>query len=94
MGREKMKKKLWKIWQRFLLVSVPLNIFSLVICACCLDSESIIPIIIGTINLLWIALIVVANTDEESKRKDRKHNGIKDQEYFDAEFQGDKAANL
>lgn len=71
MERINMKKKLWKIWQRFLLVSIPLNIFSLVICACCLDSESIIPIIIGTLNLLWIALIVVANTDEESKRKDK-----------------------
>lgn len=66
-----MKKKLAKLWQGFLLVSVPLNIFSLVICACCLDSESIIPIIIGTLNLLWIALIVVANTDEEPKRKDK-----------------------
>lgn len=89
-----MKKKLRKIWNYFLVFSIPFSIISLVICACCLDSESIIPIIIGTINLLWLLLITEANTEQENNRKDRKHNGIKDQEYFDAEFQGDKAANL
>lgn len=66
-----MKKKLAKLWQVFLIISIPISVISLVICGCCLDSESIIPIIIGTINLLWIALIVAANTDEESKRKDK-----------------------
>lgn len=66
-----MKKKLRKVWNNYLIISIPINIISLIICACCLDSESILPIIVGMINLIWIALIVVANSDEEPKRKDK-----------------------
>ena len=68
-----MKKKLAKLWQEFLIISIPLSIISLVICGCCLDSESIIPIIIGTINLLWIALIVEANLPEKEGEKNDKN---------------------
>ena len=67
-----MKKKLAKLWQGFLIISIPISVISLVICGCCLDSESIIPIVVGTINLLWLFLIVEANlpNKEESKGKD------------------------
>lgn len=72
-GGKEMKKKLAKLWQGFLIISIPISVISLVICGCCLDSESIIPIVIGTINLLWLFLIVEANlpNKEENKGKDK-----------------------
>ena len=68
-----MKRKLAKLWQGFLIISIPINVISLVICGCCLDSESIIPIVIGTINLSWIALIVEANLPEKEGEKNGKN---------------------
>lgn len=68
-----MKKKLAKLWQGFLIISIPINVISLVICGCCLDSESIIPIVVGTINLSWIALIVEANLPEKEGEKNDKN---------------------
>ena len=78
-----MKKKISRLWNNFLILSIPLSIISLVICGCCLDSESIIPIVVGTINLLWLFLIVEANlpNKEESKGKDNDDE-INSEEYI------------
>lgn len=76
-----MKRKLWKIWQRWLVLSIPANIISLIICACMFDSESIVPLVIGAINLIWLTIIVIANSDNADKgSKERKHE-INDTEH-------------
>ena len=71
-----MRKKIWKIWQTWLRISIVLNLIAFVLSACCLDSKSIVPTIIGFISSGWLLLIIIANT------KGRKH-GIKDREDYD-----------
>lgn len=76
-----MKRKLWRAWQLLLVMSIPASIISLIICACMFDSESKLPLIIGAINLIWISIIVIANSDNADKRsKERKHE-INDTEH-------------
>lgn len=76
-----MKKKISRLWKSFLILSIPLSIISLIICACMFDSESKLPLIIGAINLIWISIIVIANSDNADKRsKERKHE-INDTEH-------------
>lgn len=63
-----MKKKLWRIWQAFLILSIPLNIVSLVICGCMLDSKSHIPLIVCGINILWLVWLMVCNAEKNEKK--------------------------
>ena len=69
-----MRKKLWKIWQTFLILSIPGSIISLFVMACCLDSESHIPAVIMAINILWLLLLSTANSDigAEKKKKEKE----------------------
>ena len=90
-----MKKKLWKIWQHWLVISIPVNVISAVICGCMLDSKSHIPMIVLAINLAWLFILVEANAESKNtKRKDKETDEINNSEFIDSEFQGDKAANL
>lgn len=66
-----MKKIFHKLWQRWLVVSIPLNIISLLVAICFVDSKSWIPLVIILVNLAWLALMMVANSDEG--KEDRKN---------------------
>lgn len=77
-----MKKKLWKVWQRWLICSVPINIISLIIMACMFDSESNIPLIVGAINMVWLTIIVIANSDHKAKRSKEYMDGTKDKKHI------------
>lgn len=68
-----MKRKLWRAWQGWLIVSIPMNIISLIIAACCFDSDSIIPIIVAAVNLIWLTIIIIANSDRDKNRKRREY---------------------
>lgn len=74
-----MRKRLKKIWQKFLVVSFVLAIIGTIFWACCLDTDSWIPTVMLGINLGWVLLITISNDPErieESKRRE-KTNGIK-----------------
>lgn len=72
-----MKKKLKKVWNEFLKISIPISIIGTIFWACCIDSKSILPIIMLAINVSWLFLMVEANTDErESKDEVRNHEDI------------------
>ena len=60
-----MKRKLWKIWQKWLRISIPLNLISWIFFVCCIDSETLVPTIICLINGAWLCLIAVANTPKK-----------------------------
>ena len=77
-----MKKRLWKIWQRWLVCSIPINIISLIICACMFDSESNIPLIVGAINMVWLTIIVIANSDNKAKRSKEYMDGTNDKKHI------------
>lgn len=64
-----MRRRLWKIWQKWLRLSIPLNLICWIVCACCLDSKSIIPAIVCVINGLWLGLIAWANSENRNTRK-------------------------
>lgn len=67
-----MKKRLWKIWQIFLILSIPLSIISLLICGLMLDSETPAPTIIGMINLLWLIWMMICNDPTRTNKKRRR----------------------
>lgn len=77
-----MKKKLWKIWQMFLIISIPLSIISLIICGLTLDSNTPAPTIIGLVNLLWLIWLMICNDPSRINKKDRrnKKNEYKDKD--------------
>lgn len=77
-----MKKKLRKVWQRWLVLSIPISIIGIIFWACCLDSESILPIVMLSINGSWLFLLVEANKDEKETK-----NEITDNEDYFEEFQ-------
>lgn len=59
-----MKRKLKKLWQLWLRVSIPLNIFAFIIALCCVDSEKFyIPLTVALISGAWLILLAVANDD-------------------------------
>lgn len=60
-----MKKKLHRLWQRLLVLSIPVSVIGTIFWACCLDSESILPIVMLSINGSWLFLLVEANKDEK-----------------------------
>ena len=62
-----MRKKLWKIWQTFLILSIPGSIISLFIMACYLDEDSYIPAIVMGVNLAWLCLLGAANCKGRDK---------------------------
>ena len=69
-----MRKKLWKIWQTFLILSIPGSIISLFIMACCLDSKNHVPAIIMAVNMGWLLILAIANSDigTEKKKKEKE----------------------
>lgn len=64
-----MRRRLWKMWQKWLRLSIPLNLICWIVCACCLDSKSIVPAVICVINALWIMLLAMANNPERNNKK-------------------------
>lgn len=79
-----MKKKLWKIWQRFLPVSIWIAIAAIIISGCCLNSEKIIPVIVMGLSFVWLTIILIANDpariEKEKRIKEKKKHGNDDQE--------------
>lgn len=69
-----MKKKLWKIWRGWLVLSIPANIISMLVMACMLDSESKIPAIVMAVNLVWLAILFIANDDIATPKKRKEKN--------------------
>lgn len=62
-----MKRKLWKIWQKWLRISIPVNLISWIFFVCCIDSETLVPTIICLINGVWLCLIAAANSGDRKK---------------------------
>ena len=66
------------------MVSIPINIISLFFMACCLDSDTIWPGIIGLINVSWLLVLIIANdpyrVEQEKKYRREKHNEVRDKE--------------
>ena len=77
-----MKRKLWRAWQFLLVMSIPASIISLIIMACMFDSESNIPLIIGAINMVWLTIIVIANSDHKTKRSKEYMDGTKNKKHI------------
>lgn len=77
-----MKEKISRLWKNFLILSIPLSIISLIICACMFDSESNIPLIIGAINMVWLTIIVIANSDHKTKRSKEYMDGTKNKKHI------------
>lgn len=73
-----MKRKMWRMWQKFLRISIPLNLISWIVCACCLDSKSIIPAVVCIINGLWISLLAVANSPRNERREHEDEISVND----------------
>lgn len=70
-----MKKKLVKVWNAFLVISVYVAIIGIVFWTCCVDSDSNIPMIMLAINEAWLVLIFVANDPNRIERKEKKKHG-------------------
>ena len=64
---KRFKKIFWKIWVRFLVLSIPAAIITFIISACCLDSDTITPGIICLLSGAWLMILVVANSDRGKK---------------------------
>ena len=62
------KKKLWKIWQIFLVLSIPTNILLFILGACFLDSDSLIPGIVCAVSGCWLLWLTICN-ERSSKNK-------------------------
>ena len=79
---KKFRKIVWKIWGCFLIISVPANILSLLFMACCMDSDSVIPPIVVTINASWLLLLIIANDpvriEKERRKKEAKKGETRD----------------
>lgn len=69
-----MKRKLWKIWQKWLRISIPVNLISWIFFVCCIDSETLVPTIICLINGVWLCLIAISNSRGENDGKIQRHN--------------------
>lgn len=84
---KKVRRIVWKIWKCWLVISIPLNILSLLFMACCMDSDTVIPAIVATINASWLLLICISNDpyrleqQRKRKKKEKKENETKDQSY-------------
>lgn len=70
-----MKRNIRMIWKWFLILSIPANIISLFFMACCMDSDTPIPFIVGSINAGWLLLLAIANEDRD-KNKKREETGV------------------
>lgn len=86
-NKRKIKRILHKIWGVILVILIPINGVSLIFMACCLDSETPIPAIIGLINALYLLCIVIANDPERNERRRKKSNGIDYKKDKDKELQ-------
>ena len=66
------------------MVSIPINIISLFFMACCLDSDTIWPGIIGLINVSWLLVLIIANdpyrVEQEKRYRREKNNEVRDKE--------------
>lgn len=69
-----MRRRVWKIWQKWLRLSIPLNLICWIVCACCLDSKSIIPAIVCLVSGLWLTLLVWANSGSRNNGKVQRYN--------------------
>lgn len=67
-----MRKKIWKVWQKFLVLSIPASVIVILLSACCLDGDSILPLIAMALGFGWLLLLIIAN-DEKCTKKE-KHN--------------------
>lgn len=82
---KRFRKIVWKIWKIFLVISIPLSIASMFLMAMCVDSDTPIPAIIGTINASWLLLLAIANDSyrieqEKKNRREKKKHGVKDKQ--------------
>lgn len=78
-----MKKRLKKIWQKFLVISFVVSIGGAFFWTFYLDGKSWFPVVMWLANIAWMVLITVSNDPErieESKRKE-KMNGVKSTKY-------------
>jgi hypothetical protein len=73
-----MRRRVWKIWQKWLRLSIPLNLICWIVCACCLDSKSITPAIVCLVSGLWITLLIVANSPRKERREYEDEISIED----------------
>lgn len=48
---------------RFLITTTRLSVLGFILAACFADSESIIPIIVMVVCLLWMLIMLIANRD-------------------------------
>lgn len=56
-----MKRKLKKLWQMILVLSIPISIAGLIFWGCCIDGGGKLPVIMCGINAGWLLLICAAN---------------------------------
>ena len=69
-----MKKRLRKVWQIWLVISIPISILGIFYWSCHIVNGSIFPIIMWVLNMGWLALICVANDETRiEKEKEKKH---------------------
>lgn len=81
-----MRKRLRKVWQFWLVISIPICFIRAIFWVCCLDSESVIPIIMCGLNVGWLFLMCMANDESRIDKKEVTH-GTKDKKHRINEFQ-------
>ena len=66
---KRFKKKLGKIWQMFLVLSIPTNILIFILGACFLDSDSLVPGIVCAVSGCWLLWLTICNERNTEKKK-------------------------
>lgn len=79
-----MKRILRRVWGVILVVLIPINILSLFFIACCLESDTIVPVVIGLLNVSYLLCVMIANdpyrNDKKKKYRREKHYEVRDKE--------------
>ena len=83
--RKRIRKIVWKIWQTWLILSIPLNIGNFIFWGCCLESRTVTPVIMCVISGAWLMLLSIATTKDKERR--RKEDDIEIEEDALDEFQ-------
>lgn len=82
-----MKKWLRKMWQIWLVISIPISILGIFYWSCHIGNGSIFPIIMWVLNMGWLALIFVANDETRIEKEKEKKHGTKNTKNRIDEFQ-------
>ena len=72
-----LKKRLRKVWQIWLVISIPISILGIFYWSCHIGNGSIFPIIMWFLNMGWLAIIFVANDETRIEKEKEKKHGIK-----------------